>query len=86
MVEAVVEILDKHAQPSAWELLAAVDRKLGLKARWAVVDALVRVLDHPGSTNSRREYVRDLVRQYSRQYPVPTYDLEFIVSSRTGVA
>ena len=61
MVEAVVEILDKRAQPSAWELLAAVDRKLGLKARWAVVDALVRVLDHPGSTNSRREYVRDLL-------------------------
>ena len=61
MVEAVVEMLDTRAQPSAWELLAAVDRKLGLKARWAVVDALVRVLDHPGSTNSRREYVRGLL-------------------------
>ena len=61
MVEAVVQILDKRAQPSAWELLAALDRKLGLKARWAVVDALVGVLEHPGSTNSRREYVRDLL-------------------------
>ena len=61
MVEAVVEMLDTRSQPSAWELLAAVDRKLGLKARWAVVDALVRVLDHPGSTNSRREYVRGLL-------------------------
>ena len=61
VMEAVVQILDKRTQPSAWELLAAVDRKLGLKARWAVGDALVRVLHHPESTNSRREYVRDLL-------------------------
>ena len=61
MVEAVREILDRHAQPSAWELLAALDRKLGLKARWSVVDALVRVLDRPESTTAQRDYVRDLL-------------------------
>ena len=61
VMEAVVQIFDKRAYPSAWELLAAIDRKLGLRARWVVVDALVRVLEHPGSTNSRREYLRDLL-------------------------
>ena len=61
VAEAVRDILVGYAQPSAWELLAALDRKLGLKAHWAVVDALARVLDHPGSTKSRRDYVRGLL-------------------------
>ena len=33
VMEAVREILRDHAQPSAWELLATLDRRLGLKVR-----------------------------------------------------
>ena len=32
MVEAVVQILDEHAQPSAWELLAAIRLEAGLES------------------------------------------------------
>jgi hypothetical protein len=59
---AVREILSSHAQPSAWELVAALDLKLGLKARWAVGDAVSQLLDDWSLTHSQRAYLCDLVK------------------------
>ena len=44
IISVVHEILASRAQPSAWELLTELDRKLGLKARWAVDDAMQRLV------------------------------------------
>ncbi len=47
-VEAVAgtirDVLSGWAQPSAWELLEAVDHELGLKARWVIADAVSRII------------------------------------------
>lgn len=61
VVAAVRESLANRAQPSAWELLAALDQKLGLKARWAVGDAMRRLVDDASVTHSQRAYLRDLL-------------------------
>lgn len=60
-VLAAVRELTSRAQPSAWELLAALDRKLGLKARWAVDDAMPRLVDDASMTQAQRAYLRDLL-------------------------
>ena len=64
-VEAVMalvrEILVSRAQPLAWELLAALDRELGLKARWAVGDAMQRLVVDQSMTQSQQAYLRDLL-------------------------
>ena len=61
VMEAVREILRNRIQPSAWELLAALDHKLGLKARWAVGDAMRRLVDDSSLTHPPRDYLRDLL-------------------------
>ncbi len=61
VTDAVREILRNRAQPSAWELLSALHRKLGLKVRWAVEEAMRRLLDDSLLTRSQRAYLRDLV-------------------------
>jgi hypothetical protein len=38
VLAALRDILRTHAQPSAWELLGALEHRLGLKARWAAAD------------------------------------------------
>ncbi len=64
-VEAVVavvrDVLARHAQPSAWELLAALDCALGIKARWAVRDAMQRLVNDTLMTNSQKAFLRDLL-------------------------
>jgi hypothetical protein len=55
VVATVREVLAARAQPSAWELLAVLDRKLGVKARWAVGDATRRLADDASMTHSQRE-------------------------------
>jgi hypothetical protein len=61
VMATVSEILSSRAQPSAWELLAALDHKLGLKARWVVVGAMQRLVDDTTMTHSQRAYLRDLL-------------------------
>ncbi len=61
VTNAVREILRNRAQPSAWELLSALDRKLDLKARWAVGDAMRRLFDDSSLTHPQRDYLRDLL-------------------------
>jgi hypothetical protein len=57
---AIREVLRKHAQPSAWELMAELEGKLGPKARWAVSDAIRCLIDIQSTTHSQRAYLRDL--------------------------
>jgi len=61
IISVVHEILVNRAQPSAWELLAELDRKLGLKVRWAVDDAMKRLVADQSLTQSQRAYLRDLL-------------------------
>lgn len=61
VMEVVREVLRKHAQPSAWELLAALDHKLGRKSRWAAGNAIRRLLDDSSLTRPQRNYLRDLL-------------------------
>lgn len=61
VMAAVREVLAARAQPSAWELLAALDRRLGLKSRWAVGDAMRRLVNDASMTHSQRAYLRDLL-------------------------
>lgn len=61
IISVVHEILASRAQPSAWELLTELDRKLGLKARWAVDDAMQRLVADQSLTQSQRAYLRDIM-------------------------
>lgn len=61
VMDAVREILRNRAQPSAWELLTTLDSRLGLKARWAVGDAMRRLVDDSSLTRPQRDYLRDLL-------------------------
>lgn len=61
VTEALLDVLRTRAQPSAWELLKALDRRLGLKARWAAADAIGRLIDGPSLTRLQKEYLRSLL-------------------------
>jgi len=61
VMAAVREVLARRAQPSPWELLAVLDRKIGLKARWAIGDAMLQLVHGAAITHSQREYLRDLL-------------------------
>jgi len=61
VVKAVLEILRSRMQPSAWELLEGLDRRLGLKVRWAVSEAMHQLVDSPAVTRPQQEYLRSLL-------------------------
>jgi len=61
VTEAVREILLNRVQPSAWELLELLERKMGLKARWAIGDAVRSVLANSKLSHLQRNYLRDLL-------------------------
>ncbi len=60
-MQTVVEILRSHRQPSAWELLGILDRKFGLKVRWAVSEAMQQLVNYETLTYPQRAYLRDLL-------------------------
>lgn len=61
VVKAIQQVLVRHGQPSAWELLDALANKLGLKVRWVVREAAERLLDDSSMTRAQREYLRSLL-------------------------
>jgi hypothetical protein len=61
VMTAICNLLQKHAQPSAWELLHQVEQHVGPKARWYVIDAIRRLVDDFSLTSARRAYLRDLL-------------------------
>jgi len=64
VAEAVKEVLRARMQPSAWELIERIDKQLGLKARWAVVDAIRGLLDDNEVTNAQKSYLRELLESH----------------------
>ncbi len=60
VIKAILGILRERAQPSVWELINALDRKLGLKARWVVDEALQCLIDDHSLTRLERQYLSDL--------------------------
>jgi len=61
VMDAICMILDRCAQPSAWELLERLDQKSGSKVRWAVPDAVQRLANAQRLTRSHREYIQHLL-------------------------
>jgi len=61
VVAAVREVLKSRAQPSAWELLGALEGDLGMTVRWVVTDAVQRLVNDPSVTHSQQGYLRDLL-------------------------
>lgn len=59
---AIADILSSRAQPSAWELLSALDVMLGPKARWVIGPAMQRLADDHSLTRSYRMYIGDLLK------------------------
>lgn len=61
VMEVIRELLRSHAQPSAWELLQQLDQRVGPKARWAVSDAIRRLVDDSSLTTMSKAFLRDLL-------------------------
>lgn len=61
MFEVVGEILRNRAQPSAWELLQQLEKQLGPKVRWVVVDALRHVASDASFTHASRSFIQGLL-------------------------
>lgn len=53
---ALESILAGESQPSAWELLSELERRIGSKARLSIRSALEVLAEAPGLTRSQREY------------------------------
>jgi hypothetical protein len=64
-VDAVVDLLRRlllsGVQPSPWELLQWLDERGGLKACWAVGDALKRLALDPNTPYTQTEYINNLL-------------------------
>ena len=59
--ELVLSILSKPVQPSARELLASIERHIGVKARWEVKDAILMLTEERAVSQSIRAYLLSLL-------------------------
>ncbi len=57
----IVEVVSRHHQPSARELLEAVEQRLGLEARWDLMAVVARLAQSPTLTRANRDYLRSLI-------------------------
>lgn len=57
----IIEIIEQRRQPSAWELVQEVEKKVGLLARWAVRPTLISFQGGKELTASGQAYVRSLL-------------------------
>lgn len=58
--EGILAILSEYRQPSAWELLLALEARLGWKSRWIVREAIQRMPQTP--KNAWRTYLESLIQ------------------------
>ena len=58
--DAILVILSKHEQPSAWDLISYIERELGWKARWIVKTAVEELKSSPTSKGAWRSYFDSL--------------------------
>lgn len=61
VVKCLQDLLSGYSQPSAWELLEAVEQLLGAKARWVVRDALIRIAKDDKASRANRRYARGVL-------------------------
>lgn len=61
VIQYMWSVLSGYSQPSAWELLEAVEQQLGAKARWVVRDALMLIAQDANATHATREYARHVL-------------------------
>jgi hypothetical protein len=61
VMEALVDALDRHEQPSAWDIVDSIERELGWKARWFVKEALNELKLVSRSTKARRSFLDSLI-------------------------
>lgn len=59
--EAVLAVLSKPAQPSARELLVAIDSRVGIKARWEAKEVIEALAHERSVSQSIREYLRSML-------------------------
>lgn len=57
----IIEIIDQRRQPSAWELVQEVEKKVGVLARWAVRPTLISFQGGEELTAQGQSYVRSLL-------------------------
>ncbi|MBI5639902.1 MAG: hypothetical protein HZA17_05705 [Nitrospirae bacterium] len=57
----IIEIIDQRRQPSAWELVQEVEKKVGVLARWAVRPTLISFQEGKELTAQGQSYVRSLL-------------------------
>lgn len=59
--EALLSLLAKPVQPSARELLLAIEHQLGVKARWEVKAAMQALIDERAASQAIRAFLRSLL-------------------------
>ena len=57
----VLKLLARPAQPSAWELLRAVEQEVGFKARWVLADVLFTLQEDKNLSSLHRAFVGSLL-------------------------
>ena len=57
----VLKLLARPAQPSAWELLRAVEQEVGFKARWVLADVLFMLQGDKNLSSMHRAFVGSLL-------------------------
>lgn len=57
----ILDLLQAHQLPSPSELVVQVERRLGMEARWELLDVVAHLADDPDLVRSNREYLRSLI-------------------------
>lgn len=57
----ILDLLQAHQLPSPSELVIQVEKRLGMEARWELLDVVVQLADSPNLTQSNRNYLHSLV-------------------------
>ncbi len=60
--EGILAILSEHRQPSAWELVLALEARLGWQSRWMVQEAIQQILVQQNVKNAWRSYLESALK------------------------
>jgi len=63
--ERLIELLGSWQQPSAYELVRFVEQKVGMEARWELMNVITELVSCDSLTNANREYLKSLLQNNS---------------------
>lgn len=63
--ERLIELLGSRQQPSASELVRFVEQKVGMEARWELINVITDLVSCDSLTHANREYLKSLLRDES---------------------